>query len=533
VTDHSTVGLSPEPISTSPEPVRTLPAASPVVPRQRRAGGTPGDRSASAAPSTLERPDRPARPGTPGRLQALGSWSTPTAVTLALGLWSIGTPGAWTDEMATWGAVRLSYTDLAALSRHIDAVMSPYYAVMHLWAVLFGASDTALRIPSVLALTAACALLVRLGGRVASPRAGLLAGYLFALTPTVSRYAQEQRMYAFAVLGAVLSTLLLHRALERPSWRRFTWYAGAMTFVGLTHVIALLIVLAHVVPVILAGRAVLRRWAVACVVFGALLAPLLFESLRQRGQVRWIAPVGLAQTPSLFAGIFGSAAVTAVLVVLALLVRTDTRVIVLLAGWAVAPIAGLWALSLYNPLLVPRYLLFVVPAWALLAGLALAEMSSSRVVAVLIVFGMVGLPAQVVMRQPDGHGQGTRAAAAIILERAHPGDAIAYSLSDGRGTWVARDVVARYVPAQRRPDDVFQTGPQRVNGKPWADECPDPAACLGDRARVWVIRNGHYPDPLAEMTPVAKEGLLRSRYRVESIVHPAGLTVALLVAVNA
>src|SRR6185312_2573237 len=53
--------------------------------------------------------------------------------------------------------------------------------------------------------------------RLAGARAGLVAGLVFALVPSVSRFAQEVRFYALATLVATLATLLLLRALDRPS----------------------------------------------------------------------------------------------------------------------------------------------------------------------------------------------------------------------------------------------------------------------------------------------------------------------------
>ena len=469
------------------------------------------------------------RAGTPGPMSVATGWWWPPLLMLALGLWGLGRPGAWTDELATWGATQISWSALVALTQHSDLVMLPYYAAMRVWSHLVGSSDVALRLPSVLATAGACALLAVLGGRVASRRAGLLAGVILALTPAVSRYAQEQRMYAFALLGAVLATLMLHRAMAYPSWPRFALYAGAVVLLGTAHVLALLLLLAHFAAVLTAGRAVLLRWLAACALAAAPLGPFLYASALQRGQVSWIASVGLSATPWVIAGVFGSALVMAVIVGLALFARPGTGPVPLLLGWAVLPVAALWLVSLHSPLFVPRYLLFVVPAWALLAGIGLARLSARPVVVVLLLVGLVGVPKQIEMRAADGHGQDPRAAAAIISQRAVPGDAVAYSLNDARGSWVARDLVAHYVSPQRRPDDVFQVRPQRTDGQLWAAECADVASCLGDRSRIWVVRNGRYEDPLAEMTPAAKQRLLRERYRVETVEHPPGLTIALLV----
>ena len=128
---------------------------------------------------------------------------------------------------------------------------------------------------------------------------------------------------------------------------------------------------------------------------------------------------------------------------------------------------------------------------------------------------------------PDGHGQATSAAGTVIADHYRPGDAIAYSLLES-ASWVSRDLVERYVPARRRPRDVFAVGPQRVDGHLAARECADLAACLerADPPRVWVVRTKTQPDPLHGLGD-AKENLLRSRYHLTGLWLPNGLTVGL------
>jgi mannosyltransferase len=74
---------------------------------------------------------------------------------------------------------------------------------------------------------------------------------------------------------------------------------------------------------------------------------------------------------------------------------------------------------------------------------------------------------------------------------------------------------------------VLATNPPRHAGLLLATECPDVPRCLGDADRVWVVRIGALDDPLVNIGP-AKDAVLRDRYRVAAMWHPAGLTLALL-----
>jgi mannosyltransferase len=139
------------------------------------------------------------------------------------------------------------------------------------------------------------------------------------------------------------------------------------------------------------------------------------------------------------------------------------------------------------------------------------------------------------VRKPDGHLQATREAAALIAAQMKPRDAIIYSSHDSGGNVygtsdrVGRDLVAHYIPADRRPADVLQVVPQRTDGRVRAVECTNVARCLRSVQRLWVLRLGHQSDPLHDLGGT-KGTVLPSRYYVSQVWYPQGLTVALALA---
>jgi mannosyltransferase len=180
---------------------------------------------------------------------------------------------------------------------------------------------------------------------------------------------------------------------------------------------------------------------------------------------------------------------------------------------------------------VDRYVLYVLPAWLLLAAAGLTSGSRAvgwRVAAGVLIFLAVGLPAQLEIRRPDGHGQASRAAASMIATELRPGDAVIYALPETGGSWFARDAVARYVRADSAPRDALAVRPQRTGGHVVAGECADPAPCLADAPRVWVLRNSYVADPLAGLSE-PKRAVLLERYETPSVRHLTGITLALLV----
>lgn len=201
-------------------------------------------------------PDVSETPGT-GPAGAGRRWLVrlaPALLTLVVTLAGIGHAQLWRDELATWSAATRPVPDLVRLAGTIDAATGPYYLFTHGWTALSGTSPTALRLPSALAMAVAAGLTARLGERLAGIRVGLLAGLLFAVLPATCRYGQEARPYALATLLAVLATLLLVDALRRPAWPRWTGYAVVATALGLTHLIAVTLLVAHGLVVLLASR---------------------------------------------------------------------------------------------------------------------------------------------------------------------------------------------------------------------------------------------------------------------------------------
>ncbi len=170
---------------------------------------------------------------------ALLTWGAPVVVTAALGLFEVGVPQLWRDELASWSAASRTLPQLWAMLHNIDAVLGLYYFGLHLWMAVFGQSATAMRLPSVIAMAAAAGAVALIGRRLGGGAAGLASGLVFALIPSVSRYAQEARPYAFATLFAALATLQFLRAMERPRWSQWAIYSVLLAAAGAANLIAL------------------------------------------------------------------------------------------------------------------------------------------------------------------------------------------------------------------------------------------------------------------------------------------------------
>jgi len=179
----------------------------------------------------------------------------------------------------------------------------------------------------VIAMVVAVALVVIIGRRLTgSAWAGLFAGLIVALTPTISYYAQTARSYALVFACVAGSTLALLHALAagapaaRPSKARFPagrWlvYAVLLVLGGYLNELSLLVVAAHAVTVLLAryGRRVVMAWAAVAAVSVIVVLPLAALSAREDAAVAWIPRPGLWSLRILFHDYFGATTAVAVL----------------------------------------------------------------------------------------------------------------------------------------------------------------------------------------------------------------------------
>ncbi len=467
----------------------------------------------------------------------------PTLLTLAVSLYQIGRYGLGNDEYATWHASTLSFPDLFRLLDHQDVLLGPHYLAMHAWIEVAGADAGHLRAPSAAAMACAAGLVALIGRRLFDPWTGLGAGLMFAGIPTTSVYGQEARPYAFAVAGALLATLLLLRALEVPSWRRWTWYGCALVLVALSHVVALTVLAAHAVLVWRDAREgegpLRRRWLVATAVPLTVLLPLLAKGATQTGPIRWIKADAEA-VRELPERMFGSATVALVVVALALvaavaLVRTDRRSLTLLLVWAVVPPVFCFVTSPWLHLFLYRYVLFTVPAWVLLAAAlpgALARGSRRRrlmvagSLALSAVVGLIGVPDQEEARRLAPHEPDFNAAARVVESGLRDGDGIVFAATRRDTRRAFRYLHATGVVGA--PKDVLLGRSAEEVGLFQGTECVDTARCLAGTDRLWMLTDAEpSPDRVDPLSSHA-QAVLRTEFDSELVGTVRQLHVHLL-----
>ena len=544
-----------------------------------------GQRGQSSPPAGTDGPGGVAGTGRgdpPARWQAATARYWPAvlaaAVMAVLGVWGLARDSSMgNDEVATRWAALLSLHQLARLVRHVDAVHGLYYLFMHGWMAV-GSSPAVMRIPSVIAMVVAVALTVIIGRRLTgSGWAGLFAGLIVALTPTISYYAQTARSYALVFACVVGSTLALLHALAaeagpgdrgsgdgvargaRFAAGRWLVYAVLLVAGGYLNELSLLVVAAHAVTVLLAryGRRVMVHWAATAAVSVILVLPLAALSAREDAAVAWIPRPGLGSLRILFHDYFGAATAVAVL----LLCCAVAAVLPPLERGRRAPGPAWWSQGgvslpsvaapllvvpgvllileslVARPLYVDRYVLYGEAGAALLAGAGalrigrwLAGATDRRMllwapgVAVCVLALVLQLAPQQRVRTPQSRLFDFGGPSRYLAAQAQPGDGILFFSNFFRKARLGYPADYRKVSDFAMAESPAAAGNFRGRDKPIAAV---QSLMLGYR-RIWVLGRS----PFAHLTagPVrAEDAVLRNHFSLSAKRHFRGISVTLWV----
>jgi mannosyltransferase len=420
----------------------------------------------------------PSSPGPAGRAGRASRWlafAVPALAELGVGGYRLGGPSLWRDEGYTLEVATRPVGAIVAMARHQDAVHGLYYVIMHFVVAALGTSPAALRLPSLLAtsvaagLTGVLALRLGQGTRLpAPPVVGALAGLLYAGLPLTTWYAQDARPYGLASLCAVAASWLLVRATGSRSWWWWAVYAAIIGLLGWLDVFALLLVPAHGLGLLWTRRSRRQssaglRWLAAAAAGLVLAGPLVLAGASQSSQLDWIARPSIGVVFGLIADLGGTKVLALAIAALALLclVMEHGRerggsdhsgdgwtTSALAVPWLVLPPAVLLTVSLAEPVYAERYVVFCLPAVALLAAAGLAWLARLATPAgatarrallgalpscaiVVVAVALLAGP-QLTVRQTSMRPDDLKAVAAVVRAAERPGDAIVYLPWDSR-----------------------------------------------------------------------------------------------------
>jgi mannosyltransferase len=398
------------------------------------------------------------------------------AIALAVRLYGLSDKPLWLDEIITQRRANLAVPELIANSLHYRHFPTYFLLVRAFDAPLI--DEWMLRLPSALFGAVSVLLVALIGTEVRSRWAGIVAAGLMTLAPLEVQYAQEARPYTLfsclvllALWGLVRigqQTALEVRSSTRSGGQLGSWLAYAIGTIGALHVLlmgAVWLITANLAAIAIFRHAgpgrtdFVRKWAWVQAIIVLTWVPWLIAMARAVGAdplrgIRWIPPTTLDHAWKVLSTVYllrPSSIVTfellptpvpilgvaiaafALLGAWRLRSRPTSLAIIGLSGLAV-PIA-IFVISLFQPILVPRYFLLSTGPFFVLAGIgvtALPHRLSLVATAAVIAFAITSLA---VYYRSETKPRWDLAAA-YLAENVQSGDSV-----------TANDHMARYVLA--------------------------------------------------------------------------------------
>ncbi len=383
---------------------------------------------------------------------------------LALRLYGLGDKPFWLDEVASLRRATASIPDLVHNSLHNNHYPS-YFLLLWLVAKI-GTSQWLLRLPSAVFGAISAGLACAIGRRAVDARAGAAAGLLMAFSPFEVQFGQEARSYT--LVAALILTALwgLLRLAQEPAaaalpFRRAGALRAAWAAYGLGTAAAL-DVLNVAVPWLVAAnlgalfvahaaggrrRGFWRNWGLIQLLILAAWVPSVVAVYRaSKGAVLdgvgwapaetpatiWsiIAPVYLLRLSNFITLDLAPVVVPGLSLAVALLAafgawrlrRAPTVLAVLGAAALVLPL-GLCAISLFVPVLVPRYFAWSAAPFFVFAGAGLSFLSGARFTALATAMAAICL-----VNLAPYYGYETKPRWDLVATRlaavTHPGDVV-------------------------------------------------------------------------------------------------------------
>ncbi len=368
-----------------------------------------------------------ARPSTvgaawPSRLRQVAAnhtgWAVAGLTMLGIVIRLLSPHSIWVDEAISIRQAKLfPFQESIRALRDTDVHPPLFATVLWLEVHLFGTSQLAVRLPSIVTGSLMVPMLYLAGRELYDRRAGLAAAILGVFAPFAVWYSQETRMYPLFLLFGVSATWAQARVLRVGGRLAWVMYTLASALLLWTHYFATLQVLAQqiVFAVIAWRRRGSRRasrdgpdivvpWLTSMATLALLVAPLVpfvnaqFNAYNSRGGVGFaaqtsdVAAAGSHPLLSIYSigangvwAVFGyhSDAIVATLVALwpvgmlvafLLLGRGYSRSSVLLAATVLVPVLFLFALGTQKDnLFEVRYFVGILPGLILLIARALTS----------------------------------------------------------------------------------------------------------------------------------------------------------------
>lgn len=213
------------------------------------------------------------------------AWSMIGLCAVALGVRVATTRGLWVDEAISVSQAQLPFGRMINDMTTTDVHPPLHHGLLWVTVRLFGTSEFAVRLPSLLAGVALVPVMYWVGRVVYDRRTGWVAAILAAIAPFCVWYSQEARMYSLFMLLAAVAVGAQVQAIRRGHMIDWVLYGISTALLLWTQYFAMLPVLVQQVAFAWViwrerrnparRRALLKGWALSALIIVLVVMPML------------------------------------------------------------------------------------------------------------------------------------------------------------------------------------------------------------------------------------------------------------------
>lgn len=271
------------------------------------------------------------------------------------------TQSLWRDEAFSYVFAKHSVIDIIRLAPE-DFNPPLYYLLLHFWMRFFGDTEAAMRLLSFVFHVLACYVIYKFISKVINQRVGFLALILMFFNPMLLYFSYEARMYAMLEFFSAASMYWFY-------FKKWGWWFLASLMGLYTHLFFLFVVFVQFI----CKREYWQRF-VGLGFFYIPWIPVIFSSIVRGSKGFWVNKIDLQLILSAVGNIFTSyegtpgglwkiTAVISLLIILAsifVLKKKRDEFTKISTVWLYVPLLLIILISLWKPLFVNRYLIFLV-----------------------------------------------------------------------------------------------------------------------------------------------------------------------------
>lgn len=300
------------------------------------------------------------------------------------------------DENLTGWVTSAGFGDAVLRSWHFQGQSPLYFALSWVWQQIAGSSEIALRIPSLVALAAACWHLIGIGRDIGVRTAGIVAS-VFLVSSNVG--AVDARPYMFVVLCVILSVRYgLRWATDGRIVNGILWAVMAALALYFGPFVVYPLAAQLVIGIVAARRGRAAQTVGLVALGGVLVLPLVPQILSLRARQATLVITDLPSVEDLLWAGFPPALLIALVVASIAHAsprwtdKSSNRWLVFLIAWMVLPAVGLYAQSVLtgNSTFVERYFNSSIPAVGLVAGVVFSKMKLRAAIVGCAAFVLTG-----------------------------------------------------------------------------------------------------------------------------------------------